>query len=71
MPGASPQIADPARCQSLRLQLDAADARRVPALAAKANNGAALSADQRREVDAYNDAVQAYTAGQCHTAGKG
>lgn len=61
---------DAGRCQALRAELDAADARGAPALAEKASNGGQLSAEQRQQADAYNDALQAYLGGACHTAGK-
>lgn len=65
-----PVALDAARCKSLRGELDDADTRGMPTLADKASNGGSLSAAQRQQVDAYNDALQAYLAGQCHTQGK-
>lgn len=61
---------DPARCQALKSDLDAADARGTSALAAQMADGTSLSAEQRAEVDGYHAALDAYVAGNCHTVGK-
>lgn len=61
---------DSAQCQALRAQLDAADSRGTPALAEKAGNGGALSVEQRQQVNAYDEALEAYLGGLCHNNGK-
>lgn len=70
VPLETPVALDLAACQSLRAQLDAADARGTPALAEKASNGASLSAEQRQQVNAYNEALEAYLGGLCHNQSK-
>ena len=59
---------DPARCQALKAELDAADARGTSAQAAKMSDGTSLEPDQRAQVDAYHAALEAYVGGNCHTA---
>jgi hypothetical protein len=61
---------DPARCKSLKSELDAADARGTSALAAQMSDGTSLEPEQRTQVDAYHAALDAYVGGNCHTAGK-
>lgn len=60
---------EPARCQALKAELDAADARGTSALAAQISDGTSLEPDQRVQVDAYHAALDAYVGGNCHTAG--
>lgn len=59
---------EPARCQALKAELDAADARGTSALAAQMSDGTSLEPDQRAQVDAYHAALDAYVGGNCHTA---
>lgn len=54
----------------MRAQLDAADTAGVPALADKASSGGRLSAEQRKQVDSYNDLLEAYLDGACQNQGK-
>jgi hypothetical protein len=61
---------DPARCQALKADLDAADSSGTSALAAQMADGTSLSPEQRSQVDAYHAALDAYVGGNCHTAGK-
>lgn len=61
---------DPARCQALKAELDAADARGTSALAASMSDGTSLDPEQRAQLDAYHAALDAYVGGNCHTAGK-
>lgn len=60
---------EPARCQALKAELDAADARGISALAAKMSDGTSLDPEQRAQVDAYNAALDAYVGGNCHSSG--
>ncbi len=53
-------------CQSIRSELNRLDARGVPAQVERASNGGKLSADQRANVDRYNQLLNQYLGARCH-----
>lgn len=53
-------------CQSIRGELNRLDSRGVPAQVEKATNGGRLTADQRANVDRYNQLLNQYLGARCH-----
>jgi hypothetical protein len=62
--GPQASIAD-SQCASLRKELNAMDAKGVPSLIERKNNGGKLSAQQDAEVSRYNSVLNSYLGGQC------
>jgi hypothetical protein len=55
-------------CESIHGELTRLDARGVPAYVERASSGAKLSAQQKADVDRYNDLLNQYLGARCHVA---
>jgi hypothetical protein len=64
-PGARP-LPPGSSCQSLRAELNKLDSRGVPAKVEAASAGKRLSANDKADVDRYNQVLNYYLGGRCH-----
>ncbi len=53
-------------CQSIRSELNRLDSRGVPAQVERASNGGKLNAEQKANVDRYNQLLNQYLGARCH-----
>ena len=65
--GGTPPSASKSACNSMRAELTKMENRGLPALVERQKAGGKLSKPQKADIKAYNDLLNDYLGGRCHT----